>query len=127
MEPVAERQLNHQQENRDHLVVVECRHQQLEVEHPAAVAHLFLGVAAEHLAVAVVAAHLRSSTRERQERPEVISETLHHYTMNEGLKTTIFEIDILLVFEKFTAPLKTIFVCMGNNTTFFVIQNNVIM
>jgi len=30
--------------------------------------------------------------------------------MNEGLKTTIFEIDILLVFEKFTAPLKTIFV-----------------
>jgi len=31
--------------------------------------------------------------------------------MNEGLKTTIFEIDILLlVFEKFTTPLKTILV-----------------
>jgi len=51
--------------------------------------------------------------------------------MNEGMKTIILEIDmLLLVFEKFTAPLKTIFVlsaCMGNNTTFLVNQNNVII
>ena len=51
--------------------------------------------------------------------------------LEEGLKTTILEIDmLLLVFEKFPAPLETIFglsACMGNNTTFFVNQNNVIM